>query len=104
MFLDSVAANEMTLYPEPVQDCFLWGLLIRSAHRTVNLESNMPGIEVFLWRPGSWVGLEGCQVLQPWVYTAPVSLEKVSEGKTYLTYLTGKQREQGNKAEICLAS
>ena len=45
-------------------------------------------IEFSLWRPGSWVGLEGCQVLQPGVHVALISLEKGSEGKTDLIHLT----------------
>lgn len=56
--------------------------------------------ELSLWRPGSGVGLEGCQILQPGVQVAPAFLEKGSEGKTDFTHLTEKQQDKKLKGDL----
>lgn len=57
-------------------------------------------IELSLWRPGSGLGLEGCQILQPGVQIAPASLEKGSEGKIDFTHLTEKQQDKKLKEDL----
>ena len=97
-FYTSASGDKIPFEPIPIQGCSppppaaAVGPISLQAHpqccKFRMVICQVVSIAFSLWRPGSWVGHEGCQVLQPGVHVAPFSLEKGSEGKTDLTHLT----------------